>query len=164
MMAIAWFIGLYLPIKLFGGVGEMFNQIASSDMSTMLSAPGLAAGGQPWNWWGFSSAVLISAIGFSVWPHFFMRAFAANSDKTMKLTIVLYPTFQLFLVPILIIGFTAILAFPGVEPADTILPYVLTQLWNCYKKMDSELSQIMQPVLVVGLNNLAFPPACGTPA
>ena len=35
--------------------------------------------------------------------------------------------------------------------------------WNCYKKMDSELSQIMQPV-VVGLNTVAFPPVCGSPA
>lgn len=128
MMAIAWFIGLYLPWKLFGGVGEMFNQIAQSDMAAMLTAPGLEGDGTPWNWWGFSSAVLVSAIGFSVWPHFFMRAFAADSDRTMKLTIVLYPTFQLFLIPILIIGFSAVLAFPGVSPADTILPYILTQL------------------------------------
>ncbi|MDZ7773877.1 MAG: sodium:solute symporter family protein [Balneolaceae bacterium] len=128
MMAIAWFLGLWLPFKLFGGVGPMFEAIAASDFSAMLSAPGLAGDGTPWNWWGFSSAVLVSAIGFSVWPHFFMRSFAANSDRTMKLTVVLYPTFQLFLVPILIIGFTAVLAYPGVEPADSILPYVLTQL------------------------------------
>lgn len=137
MMGIAWFIGLYLPIELFGSVGEMFTQIANSDMREMLSAPGLSGSGTPWDWWGFSSAVVVSAVGFSVWPHFFMRAFAANSDKTMKLTVVLYPTFQLFLVPILIIGFTAVLAYPGVEPADTILPYVLTQL---------DL-----PVLIIGL-------------
>lgn len=137
MMIIAWFLGLYLPDKLFGGVGEMFTQIANSDMSAMLTAPGLSAGGAPWDWWGFSSAVLISAIGFSVWPHFFMRAFAANSDRTMKLTIVLYPSFQLFLVPILIIGFSAVLAYPGVTPADTILPYILTQ--------------IDLPVVIVGL-------------
>lgn len=128
MMIIAWFIGLYLPNQLFGGVGEMFNQIAESDLSAMLSAPGLDANGEPWNWWGYSSAVLVSAIGFSVWPHFFMRAFAANSDRTMKLTVVLYPTFQLFLVPILIVGFTAVLAFPEVEPADSILPFILTQI------------------------------------
>ena len=36
--------------------------------------------------------------------------------------------------------------------------------WNCYKKIDSEISQIMQPVLVVGLNNLAFPPVFGIQA
>ncbi len=128
MMVIAWFLGLYLPYKLFGGVGEMFTQIAQSDMSVMLQAPGLNAAGEPWSWWGYSSAVVVSAVGFSVWPHLFMRAFAADSDRTMKLTAVLYPTFQLFLIPILIIGFTAILAYPGVTPADTILPHVLTQL------------------------------------
>jgi len=140
MMVIAWFLGLYLPEKLYGGVGEMFTQIANSpniNGSQMLTAPGLAADGTPWSWWGFSSAVLVSAIGFSVWPHFFMRSFAAKSDKTMKLTIVLYPSFQLFLVPILLIGFSAILAYPGVQPADTILPFILTQL---------EL-----PVVIIGL-------------
>ncbi|MDX1617921.1 MAG: sodium:solute symporter family protein [Balneolaceae bacterium] len=139
MMAIAWFLGIYLPWKLFGGVGEMFTQIAQSPEvpSAMLQAPGLNAAGEPWNWWGFSSAVLISAIGFSMWPHLFMRSFAANSDRTVKLTVVLYPTFQLFLVPILIIGFTAVVAYPGIEQADTILPFVLTQI---------EL-----PVIIVGL-------------
>ncbi len=128
MMIIAWFLGLYLPNKLFGGVGEMFTQIAQSDMSAMLQAPGLNASGEPWSWWGYSSAVVVSAVGFSVWPHLFMRAFAADSDRTMKLTAVLYPTFQLFLIPILIIGFTAILVYPNITPADSILPYVLTQL------------------------------------
>ncbi len=137
MMVIAWFLGLYLPYKLFGGVGEMFTQIAQSDLSAMLQAPGLNAAGEPWSWWGYSSAVVVSAVGFSVWPHLFMRAFAADSDRTMKLTAVLYPTFQLFLVPILIIGFTAILTYPGVTPADSILPHVLTQL---------EL-----PIIIVGL-------------
>lgn len=130
MMIIAWFLGLYLPYKLFGGVGEMFTQIAHSPeiSKAMLQAPGLNAAGEPWNWWNYSSAVVVSAVGFSVWPHLFMRAFAADSDRTMKLTAVLYPTFQFFLIPILIIGFTAVLAYPGVSPADSILPHVLTQL------------------------------------
>lgn len=137
MLVIAWFMGIYLPYKLFGGVGEMFTAIAQSDYRAMLTAPGLDAGGNPWTWWEYSSAVIISAVGFSVWPHFFMKSFAANSDKSLKLTVVLYPTFQFFLVPILIIGFTAILIYPGVQPADSIVPYVL---------MQSDL-----PVLIIGL-------------
>ncbi|MDR8391155.1 sodium:solute symporter family protein [Aliifodinibius sp. S!AR15-10] len=137
MMVIAWFLGIYLPNELYGGVGEMFTQIAQSDLSAMLTAPGLDAAGKPWNWWAFSSAVLVSAIGFSMWPHLFMRAFAANSDKTVKLTVVLYPSFQLFIVPILLIGFSAILAFPGIDQADTVVPFLLTQ--------------IDLPVIVVGL-------------
>lgn len=128
MLIIAWFLGLYLPEKLYGGLGEMFKQLADSSHAEMLTAPGLNASGGSWNWWGFSSAVMVSAIGFSVWPHFFMKVFAAKSEKTIRQTVVLYPTFQLFLVPILIIGFSAILIYPNVEPADTILPYILTQL------------------------------------
>lgn len=127
MMVIAWFLGLYLPYQLYGGVGEMFEQLMATDHAAMLSAPGLDAGGDPWTWAGFSSAVAVSAIGFTMWPHLFMKAYAAKSERILKLTVVMYPTFQIFLVPILLIGFSGILAYPNVEPADTILPFLLTQ-------------------------------------
>ncbi len=127
MMVIAWFLGLYLPYKLYGGVGAMFEQIAASDHARMLVAPGLTRAGEPWHWVGFSSAVLISGIGFSMWPHLFMKSYAAKSDRALRLTVVMYPTFQLFLVPILLIGFSGVLAFPGQKP-DAIVPYILSQV------------------------------------
>ena len=127
MMVIAWFLGIYLPYTLYGGIGPMFEQIAATDMRAMLEAPGLTSSGDPSNWWTFSSAVLISALGFSMWPHLFMKSYAAKSSKALKLTIVLYPTFQLFLVPILLIGFAGVIAFPGVSPSDTIVPHILMQ-------------------------------------
>jgi SSS family solute:Na+ symporter len=128
MLIIAWFLGIYLPNEMYGGIGPMFTELINSDFKQALIAPGLDSSGQPWDWWGFSSAVIVSALGFSMWPHFFMKAFAANSDRTIKLTVVLYPTFQIFLVPILLIGFSAVLAFPGVNPADSILPHVLINM------------------------------------
>lgn len=128
MMVIAWFLGLYLPFKLYGGVGAMFERIAASDQAALLVAPGMLPGGERWDWWGYSTAVLISAAGFSMWPHLFMKSFAARSDRALRLTVVMYPTFQVFLVPILLIGFAGVLAFPGVEPADRILPYLLTRV------------------------------------
>lgn len=127
MMIIAWFLGLYLPYKLYGGIGPMFEQIASSEMVAMLSAPGLTSSGDPSNWWTFTSAVLISALGLSMWPHLFMKSYAAKSKRALKLTIVLYPTFQLFLVPILLIGFAGVILFPNVSPSDTIVPHILMQ-------------------------------------
>jgi SSS family solute:Na+ symporter len=128
MLAVAWFLGLYLPYSLHGGVEPMFEKIAATDLQAMLEAPGLAADGSPWSWAGYTSAVLVSAVGFSMWPHLFMKAFTARSERSLKLTVVLYPTFQLFLVPILLIGFAGVLAFPDVAPADTIVPHLLTQL------------------------------------
>ena len=128
MLVMAWALGIYLPQTLYGGIGEMFTAIVESDRAEMLIAPGLTGAGDPWTWSSFSSAVLVSAVGFSVWPHFFMRSFAAKSAYSLRLSVVLYPTFLLFLVPILLIGFSAILSFPGVEQADSILPHILMQL------------------------------------
>lgn len=128
MMVIAWFLGLYLPHHLYGGVGEMFRQLQESEHAAKLVAPGLMPDGSPWSWAGFSSAVLVSAVGFSMWPHLFMKAYAAKSDRVLRRTVVMYPTFQVFLVPILLIGFAGILAYPGVEPSDAILPFLLTRI------------------------------------
>jgi SSS family solute:Na+ symporter len=141
MMAIAWFLGLWLPHRLYGGVGAMFERIAAEGGGALLAAPGLDGSGAPWGWAAFSSAVLVSAIGFSVWPHLFMRSFAASSDRALRLTVVLYPTFQLFLVPILLIGFAGVVAFPGVAPADSILPTILTRV---------ELSPVLVGLVAAG--------------
>jgi SSS family solute:Na+ symporter len=95
MLVIAWFLGIYLPKALYGGIGPMFEELLVSDFRQALTAPGLDAAGNAWNWWGFSSAVIVSAMGFSMWPHFFMKAFAAKSDRTIKLTVVLILYFVL---------------------------------------------------------------------
>jgi SSS family solute:Na+ symporter len=143
MMVIAWFLGLYLPSTLYGGVGAMFEQIAASDLGAMLQAPGFGADGEePWNWWAYSTAVLVSGLGLTMWPHLFMKSYAAQSERSLRLTVVLYPSFQFFLVPILLIGFSGVLAFPGVEPADTIVPFLLTQL---------ELSPVLVGLVCAGV-------------
>jgi solute:Na+ symporter, SSS family len=127
MMGLAWGLGLYLPWRLYGGVGPMFDQLAAT-VPEMLTAPGLDAAGARWTWGGYSSAIAISALGFGLWPHFFMKIFTARDVRTLKQTVVAYPTFQIFLVPILLIGFSGILAFPGVQPTDAILPTIVTSL------------------------------------
>ncbi len=127
MMVLAWSLGLYLPHALYGGVGEMFGQLAER-VPQMLEPPGLTGNGEPWNWGGYSSAILVSALGFSLWPHYFMKIYTARDVPTLKKTVVFYPTFQVFLIPILFIGFAGILYLPGVEPADAILPTLLTSL------------------------------------
>ena len=125
MMTIGWLFGLYLPWKFYGGVENMFQAIAAGPHAAMLVPPGLDGTGRPWDWWGYSSAILVSVFGFCCWPHFFMRSMAARDDRSLKLMVVMYPTMQVFMVPVLIIGFSAVLMFPGVQPADTVLPFML---------------------------------------
>ena len=130
MMVLAWGLGLYLPWRLYGGVGAMFEAILgrAPRATEMLAAPGLDAAGNPWTWGGYSSAIAVSAIGFSLWPHYFMKIYTARSEAVLKKTIVFYPTFQIFLIPIMFIGFAGILAHPGVTPADAILPTILMSM------------------------------------
>ena len=136
MVGIAWALGIYLPNRLYGGVGPMFEQILAQ-RPELLSLPGLDGSGAPWSWGGYSTAILASAIGLTMWPHLFMKAFTARDDATIRRTVVLFPTFQLFLIPVFLIGFAGVLFPDGPEQADFILPFLILR---------SEL-----PALVVGL-------------
>ncbi len=127
MMLLAWGLGLYLPWKLYGGVGPMFARIAA-ERPELLQAPGLTSSGAPWSWGEYSSAILVSIAGFSVWPHLFMKAFTARSEAVLKRTVVLYPTFQVFLLPLFLIGFCGVFFLPAPAQADQILPHMLMHL------------------------------------
>jgi solute:Na+ symporter, SSS family len=66
-----------------------------------------------------------------------MKAFTARDERTLRRTVVLFPTFQLFLVPVFIIGFAGVLYVDALPQPDFILPHLI---------LNVEL-----PVLVVGL-------------
>jgi len=124
MVTVAWILGLWLPHRLYGGIGPMFDRIAET-RPELLTAPGLDAAGNPWTWSAYTTAFLSSAIGFCMWPHLFMKAFTARNDRTLRRTVVLYPTFQLFLIPLILVGFAGVLFPTHPENADSILPHML---------------------------------------
>jgi SSS family solute:Na+ symporter len=130
MMVLAWTFGLWLPYKLYGGVGPMFERLEAA-RPELLSAPGT------WSWLQYSTSVLISTVGFTCWPHLFMKAFGARDASTLRRTVVLYPSFMLFLVPIFLIGFSGVQFEPPPPARDQVLPHMLMSL--------------DMPALVVGL-------------
>lgn len=123
MIATAWFLGLYFVFTLYDGPSDMFRMIAEAKPMHLLIGPGTNM-----SYSQFSSVMIVSILGFTMWPHLFMKAYAAQSEKTLKQTIVMYPTFSIFLVPVLFIGFAGVLQIdPDVlgEP-DRILPWMFT--------------------------------------
>ncbi len=136
MVTIAWALGLYLPNALYGGVGPMFERILA-ERPELLSVPGLTAGGAPWSWGAYASAILVSVVGFTMWPHLFMKAFTARDERTLRRTVVLFPTFHFFLVPVFLIGFAGVLFVEELAQPDFILPHLILN--------------VDLPVLVVGL-------------
>jgi SSS family solute:Na+ symporter len=126
MLVIAWSLGLYLPFRLYGGVGPMFEGIAK-ERPELLTVPGLDAAGEPWTWAAYGSAILVSAVGLTMWPHLFMKAFAAKSDQVIRRTVILFPTFQVFLVPVFLIGFAGVMFASAPADADFILPFMILE-------------------------------------
>jgi SSS family solute:Na+ symporter len=78
----------------------------------------------------YASALLVSVLGVSMWPHLFMKAYTAESERVLKRTIVWYPSFAIFLVPVLFIGFAGIMQVdPEVLGApDRILPWMFANM------------------------------------
>ncbi|MFG6176828.1 sodium:solute symporter [Halomonas sp. THAF12] len=118
MIAIAWFLGLAIPERLFDGVGEMFARL-QVEAPDHLILPG--ANGMGWGY--FSTAILISAFGGAMWPHLFMKFYSADSGRSLRQVSVFYPLYAYLLVPLLLIGFAGVLVFADAPLArpDTVL-------------------------------------------
>lgn len=118
MLVVVWGLGLWIPAKLFGGLGPMFDRLAA-EAPQWLTLPGPAGVGEA----AYSSEILVSLLGFSMWPQVFMKCFTARSARLVQLSAVLYPTFLFFLVPLLFLGWAAVLM--GGPADDTVLLWIV---------------------------------------
>jgi SSS family solute:Na+ symporter len=67
--------------------------------------------------WVMSTA-LLTGLGFYMWPHVFGSAFSARSDKIIKRNAVIMPFYQIPILLVFMVGFTAFLALPGLKNGD----------------------------------------------
>ncbi len=125
MVITAWALGLYFAFSLYGGPAAMFKQIAAASPTHLLVGPGTKM-----SYGAYFSAVLVSVLGFAMWPHLFMKAYTAKSERVLKQTILMYPTFAIFMVPVLFIGFAGIMQITPdkLGPSDRILPWMFQQM------------------------------------
>jgi len=128
MISIAWILGLYLAHHLYGSPVEMFKQINLANPNHLLVGPGTKM-----SFAGYSTALLVSVLGFVMWPHLFMKSFTTKSERVLKQTILMYPTFAIFMVPVLFIGFAGVLQVTPEElgAPDRILPWMFKHMgWS----------------------------------
>lgn len=122
MLVVVWVLGLWIPTALFGSVSDMFDRVIAQQPE-FLTLPG--PGGQtPIS--RYSSEILMSILGLSMWPHVFMKCFTARSARLVQQSVVAYPTFLFFLVPLLLLGYVAVLA--GGPADDTVLLWLVDRL------------------------------------
>jgi solute:Na+ symporter, SSS family len=105
MLGVVWWLGLAIPAELYGGVGPMFDRVIA-ERPEYLTLPGPGAGTTDFQW---SAEVLLSILGFTMWPQVFMKCFTARSARLVQHSAVVYPSFLLFLVPLYLLGYAALL-------------------------------------------------------
>jgi SSS family solute:Na+ symporter len=123
MVLAAISIGIGVPYIHYGGVGPMFAALAHS-RPAHLTMPGATANlGHTW----YISTVLLTSLGFYMWPHAFGASFTAKSGDTLRRNAVVMPLYTLTLTFIFFVGFTAVLAVPGLPNGDLSLLTIVRQ-------------------------------------
>ncbi len=109
ILAVVLFLGIYLPIHYYGGYAPMFNAIDAAKPGFLT----LPAKGESVAW--FDSTVLLTALGFYMWPHSFGSLFTAKEERAFRRNAVMMPVYQLILLFVFFVGFAAILKVPGLK-------------------------------------------------
>jgi SSS family solute:Na+ symporter len=109
ILAVVLFLGIYLPIHYYGGYGAMFSAIDAAKPGFLA----LPAKGESLAW--FDSTVLLTALGFYMWPHAFGALFTAKEERVFRRNAMMMPIYQLILLFVFFVGFAAILQVPGLK-------------------------------------------------
>jgi len=118
ILAIVVFLGLYLPIHYYGGLTDMFQAIDAAKPGFLALPPkGESA------WW-FASTVLLTALGFFMWPHSFASVFTAREAQVFRRNAIVLPLYQLIMLFVFFVGFAAILQVPGLQGPEIDLALV----------------------------------------
>jgi SSS family solute:Na+ symporter len=115
ILGVAVALGVYFPLHYYGGLRPMFEAIERARPG-FLSLP--SRGMSP-AW--FVSSVLLSAIGFYMWPHAFASVYTARREDVFRKNAVVMPLYQLVLLFVFFAGFAAILQVPGLRGPDADL-------------------------------------------
>lgn len=107
-------VGIGVPHIYFGGFGQMFRQLMEKHPAHLVFPGATANMDTLW----VMSTVLLTGLGFYMWPHVFASAFSAKSAATIKRNAVIMPFYQIPILLVIMVGFTALLVIPGLKNGD----------------------------------------------
>jgi solute:Na+ symporter, SSS family len=107
----AIFAGLVLPIHFFGSPTTVISKVLEQQPSWMTLQGTTTPGGTMW----FVTTVLLTALGFFMFPQSMAATYAARSQDTLRRNAVFLPFYQLMILLVYFGGFTALLVVPGLK-------------------------------------------------
>jgi SSS family solute:Na+ symporter len=115
VLAVVVAIGIYIPVHFFGGIGQLFDAVdARSPQFLSLHEPTHDSG------W-FITSILLSALGFFMWPHYFGAIYSSKDEQTFRRNAMFLPLYQLVLLFVFFVGLSAYLVVPGLSNGDLSL-------------------------------------------
>lgn len=117
MLLAACIIGIAVPHIYFGGIGPMFAELARAKPAHLVMPGATQQMGHSW----YISTVLLTALGFYMWPHTFGATFTAKSGNILRRNAVVMPIYTMTLAFIFFVGFAATLILPGLGNGDLAL-------------------------------------------
>jgi SSS family solute:Na+ symporter len=123
MLAAVGIVGFGLPKIHFGSIGRMFQALIEKNPHHLVFPGSAPTMGVLW----VMSTVLLTGMGFYMWPQLFGTAFSAKSDRIIRRNAVIMPLYQIPVVLILFVGFTAFLVLPGLKNGDLSLLTLVRQ-------------------------------------
>jgi SSS family solute:Na+ symporter len=115
MLVVILIMGIYLPIHYFGGIQPMFETLEATKPGFL----SFADEGLSITW--YVSLCIIIALGQYMWPHCFGASLSSQNESTLRKNAAILPLYQIVLVFILFIGFTAVLQIPNLQGSETDL-------------------------------------------
>ncbi len=125
MLLAAFVIGIGVPHFYFGGIGAMFRALVQAHPAHLRLPGATRSLGHPW----YISTVLLTSLGFYMWPQSFGSSFSAKSGGTLRRNAVLMPFYALTLPLFMFAGFAAILIVPGLSNGDLSLLTVVRKMF-----------------------------------
>ncbi len=124
------FAGIVLPIRFFGSPAGAIDAVLAHHPNWMTLTGDASASGVVW----FISTVVLTALGFFMWPQSLAAVYSAKSEDTLRRNAIALPLYQLMLLLVYFAGFTALVVLPGLHgpAADRSFMLVLAHYYPAW--------------------------------
>jgi len=124
----AVFIGIAIPYHYFGGIGPMFAAIAHARPQHLVMPGSTKNLGHSW----YITSVLMTSVGFFMWPQNFAASFTARSAKILRRNAVFMPLYSITMPLMVFVGLTALMVLPHLSNGDLSLLTIVRQTFPAW--------------------------------
>jgi solute:Na+ symporter, SSS family len=115
LIIVVLIIGIGLPLHYFGSYTNLFAAVDKAHPHYLSLPGGTKTEGVGW----MMSTLVLTSLGFFMWPHSFGSIYSSRSEKAIRRNAIFLPFYQILMLLIFFVGFTALLVVPGLSSTQT---------------------------------------------